>query len=88
MSVFLKMSSSSHLPQHHLGKQVKVQVLWLRLGGGRTLEPTLMSASPEILMPIGGVENLKDPTLTQLSSLILLIPPISPSPSGFLQILD
>lgn len=87
-SVFLKVSSSSHLSQHHLGKQVKVQVLWLRLGGGRTPELTLRSASPEVLIPIGGFGNLKDPTPTQLSSLLSLIPPINSSPSGLLQIPD
>lgn len=45
-SVLLEVSASGYLPQHHLGKQVKVQVLWLRLGGGWAPEPALKSAPP------------------------------------------
>ena len=45
-SVLLEVSVSGYLPQHHLRKQVKVQVLWLRLSGGWAPEPALKSAPP------------------------------------------
>lgn len=84
-SVSFKVSSPASASLRAIDKSAgSLAEAWWRADSGADIE---ISSPQEVLMPVE-FENLKELTPTQLSSLILLIPPLSPNPSGLLQILD